>query len=110
VILSTGLVLVFRIFFDSSSGIRHLSNRLTAHTLLEKEIWKFKKLQWTEDIIDRYKDKSSYGDNPCIEVSLDIERINGFDNLFKLDSTARWHENKKEVNINRTFYIRDPVR
>ncbi|NTV28814.1 MAG: hypothetical protein HGA80_01910 [Candidatus Omnitrophica bacterium] len=108
VILSVGLVALYRSFFIAADVVRHLTNRLYAINLLENRITlierNFRSLKdfdigpMTEEVL--------VDNNPVrFQYQVQLRPVGNLLTVFQLDLTLSWEERGRARNIARSAYF-----
>ncbi len=105
-VLAFGITSIFRILFGSMAALKHLENRFQAQLKIEEKIWDIKRTLKTKDISNEFLSNVVEGHNPEIDFKLRVKKIRDFPDLYSLDITASWNEERKEVSISKQLYIK----
>ena len=110
VILSTGIISIYRAFFVSLDIINHISYRLEGLHLLNEKIAQIERdVAFDKQIpFGSKKDidiKTINGKNVNFEYNLDLKSVENIERLAELTLTLKWTEHGRQVQINRTLYL-----
>lgn len=111
VILSVGIIAVFRSFLLSLDYLTHLNNRLYATILIDDRI------DVTQRILRNYK-SLPLGNSEDITVDIGskekkylyqtkISEISGYIDFFELELSLQWQEKGRNIKLSRFAYLSD---
>ena len=111
IILSVGIVAIFKTFTVSIDHLNHLTRRLYATTILDNHI------SSTERVLRAYQalpfeleqsEELDFGIRKIdFKKKLHISDIEDFNEVFKLDISLSWEEPNREVRLQRSAFIAD---
>ncbi len=107
-ILSFGILMIFNVFFDSVSAVKHLNNRIEARFILDEAESGLKKSLRADYILKDHTERKSIGENPRFDLILKIRKEDKFHSLYKMESTISWQEGNKTISLNREYFGRSP--
>lgn len=111
VILTSGLVAVFKIFISSIDQLNHLTNRLYATTVLDNRIVKIERDLRVFKILPYELDQAEKVDVGPKEVEfsqeMQLSAIDEFSDIFALDLTLKWKEANRNISMSRSIYLAD---
>ena len=105
-VLSFGISYISPIFFESSSAVRHIQNRILVESMMDRELWDIRKFISKTTVIDEHTARKVKGDYPEFTFDIKFGKVEGYSNLYKVDIQAFWAEGRKNVNLERVVYIR----
>lgn len=109
VILTSGLVAIFKILITSIDQLNHLTNRLYATTILDNRIAEIERNLRVYKVLPMELEQSQSVDVGGKEVTFDqsmtISAIDGFTDIFYIDLTLHWKEANRNVTISRAAYL-----
>lgn len=110
VILSIGLVAIYKAFFLSLDYSNHLTLRLNANVLLDE------KISYIEYLFKEYQ-QLPLGNTQELErvvihnkqvdfiYEIDFTSVDGLNNIFQLDISLSWAEGERKIRLSRSVYI-----
>ncbi len=110
-ILSFGLVMIFKTFLTSLQQTEHLTKRLYASTLLDDRISVIERglrAYQTLPFDLHYKEVVNMGTKEIeFKQKMDIREVEDFVDVFQLDITLQWEEEGRMRELSRSAYISD---
>ena len=110
-IFSLGIVMIFKAFHTSLDKISYLTNRLYATTILDNRISDIERMlrAYKALPIDLNQQESINVGGKFIEFkeAMEINEVEDFPNVFKIDLSLIWEEGNREVSLSRSAYISD---
>ncbi|MBF0385982.1 MAG: hypothetical protein HQL27_08945 [Candidatus Omnitrophica bacterium] len=109
VILSSGIVAVFRSFLYCLDQTRYITNRLYADNFLENRLDKISvDLKLHQALPVSTDDVKSIDLKPTplkIKQSIEIKEVDDFLDIFQIDLYLSWNENGREIRLSRSAYL-----
>lgn len=108
VILSVGLVAIYRSFFIGADVIQHLSNRLYALNLLEAKIATIERdFRTLKDFdIGPLTEEAVINNYPVrFQYQVDLKPVGQLLTVFQLDITLSWEERGRTMSLFRSAYF-----
>ena len=108
IILSTGLVALYRSFFSAVDYLDHLSTRLYALNLMESRIATIEKdFRSLKDFdIGELQEEALINNHPVtFRYAVDFKPVGTLLSVFELDIVLSWQERGRAVSISRTAYF-----
>ena len=108
VVLSTGLVALYRTFFSAIDQLEHLSMRLYAINLMDSRIATIERdFRSLKDFdIGALSEEAVINGRPVMfQYTVDLTPVGTLLSVFELDIVLSWHERNRDVNITRTAYF-----
>ena len=110
VVLSSGLVFIYKAFFMSLSGLNHLTNRLYAMDLTASQIASIRQtFEISSEIAEQLgrTTKTVSLNNKPVEFVLDKKAgaVNLSANLYELEVTTSWKEGHRDFHITQSAYV-----
>ncbi len=108
VILSVGLVAIYRSFFSAVNYLDHLSTRLYAHNLLESRIATIEKdFRSLQDFdIGPLSEGAVINNRPVVfHFIVDLKPVGTLLSVFELDIVLSWQEHGRNVSMLRSAYF-----
>ena len=108
IILSTGLVALYRSFFSAVNYLDHLSTRLYAINLMESRIATIEKdFRSLKDFdIGPLQQEATINNRPVtFRYAVDFKSVGTLLSVFELDIILSWEEHGRVVSISRTAYF-----
>jgi prepilin-type N-terminal cleavage/methylation domain-containing protein len=111
VILSVGLVSLFRVFQSSISHLEHLTNRIYASNLLENRFARIQRLLSSANTLPVETDQEeniSIGARILkVKKGTGIGQVDNFVDIFRLDLSVSWAEGQKKITLKRSGIVVD---
>ena len=109
VILTSGLVAIFRILITSLDQLNHLTNRLYASTILDNRIGEIERNLRVYKVLPIELQQAEVvdvgGKDVTFEQEMTISALDGFTDIFYLELTLKWKEANREVGMSRSAYL-----
>jgi hypothetical protein len=108
IILSTGLVALYRSFFSAVNYLDHLSTRLYALNLMESRIATIEKdFRSLKDFdIGPLQQEAIINNRPvAFQYAVDLKPVGTLLSVFELDIVLSWQERGRVVRVARTAYF-----
>jgi hypothetical protein len=108
VILSVGLVALYRSFFSAVNYLDHLSTRLYALNLMESRIATIEKdFRSLKDFdIGPLQEEAVINNHPVVfQYAVDFKPVGTLLSVFELDIVLSWQERGRAVSVSRTAYF-----
>jgi hypothetical protein len=108
VILSVGLVAIYRSFFSAVNYLDHLSTRLYALNLMESRMATIEKdFRSLKDFdIGPLQEEALINNHPVLfRYTVDFKPVGTLLSVFELDVVLSWDERGREVSVARTAYF-----
>jgi hypothetical protein len=108
IILSTGLVALYRSFFSAVNYLDHLSTRFYALNLMESRIATIEKdFRSLKDFdIGPLQEEALINNHPvAFQYTVDFKPVGTLLSVFELDIVLSWQERGRVVSISRTAYF-----
>ena len=114
VILSTGLVVIFKTLFYSLDQIHSLTTRLYADVLIENRISEVERLLRIYNAVPMDLNHSQLMNIGTKEVNfkeqMSFQDVDGLPDVFHFDFSISWDEGNHPMKLNRTTYLLDTNR
>ena len=111
IILSVGIVEIFKTFFYSLDKIHEMSSRLQADILIENRISEVERLLRVYNALPRELSRSEtvQTENKTINFKelMRFKDVEGLYDVFQMDLSVSWPEGKREINLSRSCYLLD---
>lgn len=111
VILSVGIVAIFKSYFISLDHMSHLTNRIYVGMLLDND------MNMIQKNLDVYNTLPiEFPENRSIQVGfkkmdlvreIKIREVDTFTDIFEVELIFKWQEKEKEVQLSRFAYLSD---
>ena len=113
VILSSGLVFIYKAFFIALDYTEHLKCRLYANVLLDEKISSLERLLQDQNQIPFSQGKeieSVQVENRKIDFqyTIDLRGVENMKGLFEINISIGWQQGKRWVSLSRDAYIFNP--
>lgn len=108
IILSVGLVALYRSFFSAVNYLDHLSTRLYAFNLMEDRIAVIERdFRSLKDFdIGPLQQEAVVNNRPVLfQYAVDLKPVGTLLSVFELDIVLSWQEHGRSVSISRTAYF-----
>lgn len=105
VILISAASYIFPVFFNTTTAISHVANRIEAGSMIEEEMWTIKKNVYKGDARTSYTVKRALGGNIPVLITGSVEKLPRPDNLYKLQIAASWVEGRSRKGLERAVYV-----
>jgi prepilin-type N-terminal cleavage/methylation domain-containing protein len=113
VILSLGIVAIFRGLFTSLDQISHLNSRLYVNTMLDDRLARIERsLRAYKALPFELEPEQSLDlgvKSIVLTPSLNIAEVMGLNDIYRIDVAYSWLENGKTVRLSRSAFISDYV-
>ena len=111
VVLSVGLVGIFKVFHSSLSYLTHLTNRIYASNLLDNRFAKVQRMlsgYHTLPVELDQEENIHIGARIFpVKKGTGIRQIGDFIDIFRLDLSVGWKEGQRNITLKRTFAVED---
>lgn len=111
VILTGGLVAVFRVFISSLNQINHLNNRLYASVILDNRIAEIERnlriYKTLPFALEQGYSVDVGGKTVEFQQEMQISAIDEFVEIFNIHLTLKWNESNREASMSRSSYLSD---
>ncbi len=108
VVLSIGLVAMYRSFFSAINYLDHLSTRFCAHNLMETRIATIERdFRTLKDFdIGVLSEDAIINHRPVtFHYSVNLKPVGTLLSVFELEIVLSWHEHGRELTLSRTAYF-----
>ncbi len=108
VVLSVGLVAMYRSFFSAINYLDHLSSRLYAHNLLESRIATVERdFRSLKDVDIGALSEEALINNRTVtfHYAVNLKPVGTLLSVFELEITLSWQEHGRTVSLSRTAYF-----
>jgi len=113
VILSLGIVAIYRALFVSLDQISHLNSRLYVNVMLEDRLSKIERTLRAYKALPFELEPQAVLDlgvkSVRLEPELSIAEVVNFSDIYRIDVAYRWQENGKTIRLSRSAIISDYV-
>ena len=112
-VLSGGLVLIYKSFFIALDYINHLTCRLQANVLLDEKISELNRLLQDQNQLTLVPpvavDRVIIANKPVnFQYTLDFHSVENLQGLFLLDISIIWREGNRWIKVSREVYLSTP--
>lgn len=112
-ILSGGLVLIYKSFFMALDYTNYLTARLQANILLDEKIAELNRRLLDQNqlvlVAPSALDRVMIANRPIdFQYTLDFRAVKDWQGLFLLDITINWREGSRHVHLSRQVYLFNP--
>jgi len=112
-VLSGGLVLIYKSFFIALDYTNHLTTRLQANILLDEKISTLNRLLQDQNQLTLDQplaiDRVIIANKPVnFQYTLDFRSVENLKGLFLLDISISWMEGNRQIQLSREVYLSSP--
>lgn len=106
VLLSAGLLLVYRPLLNSAGYLLDAQRRLVANRLVENQLWTFEEKAGRMNVIpEDIRDKKITSDGIVFLLGVHAFPISAEDKLYRVRATASWQTGAKYRSLQRVIYV-----
>lgn len=109
IILSVGIVAIFKTYLISLDQINHLTYRLYATTILDNQISSVERMLRAYQVLPlelTHEEEVNLGHKTILfEQELNIGQVDEYLDVFQIEVTLKWMENDRPKQLSRSAYI-----
>jgi len=106
VILTTGLIVIYRPMLSSLEALNYVYCRLEASDMISEKIWEIQQYAYEKGaMLQRMTRGVTMGRNRVYNYQMNSKSIGQKDNLFEVDYGLTWREGGKRKSLNRVAYV-----
>ena len=107
-VFSLGIAMIFRIYFNLTSTLKHLTNRTTANNVLDDAMWNVRKdLMYAQERMSESSKKMTNGVNPQYNIFIRWRKNPVYETIYDLEGHINWQEGHKNMVLGRAMCIRN---
>lgn len=110
IILSAGIVGIYRVYYFSLDQMNHITHRMVAMRLLDKRIADMELLLRSKGAVtlaagSETKSVVIHNKNLDFHFETSLSNLNSLKGLYQLNLSMSWREGARDIRISRTVYI-----
>jgi prepilin-type N-terminal cleavage/methylation domain-containing protein len=109
VILSTGITVIFRVFFYSLDQMQAMTHRLYANVLIENRLSEIERVLKVYNAlpfdVNKKVDAQLGQDQVTAEERISFRAFDEFPDLFEVNISLNWKEGKRDMKLTKTAYL-----